>query len=993
MAKGYEVIRGGQGYSTTAPKKGDVIIKRIGGGVGGSGGGSSSSKTSIPSYDVKISGDSVFINGEGYSVPLSKQAEFIRQKTGGSGSSAQSAIEQAQKQQELNMIKESAKQQQIQQKLEELRRIEENRKKTEQLLNVQQQNKYSDVFLPSAQIKKLEEQEKSVAPVSRSSIDIARKEGNITSSQAISAGVYTLNQEIIKDYNIKSEEYKKQILSNVEKNYKDSINPLLNEREQLLNNLQNRVNQGYDIEKANKELKDFDIKLDNKNKQLVDSVNKQANEELKKWNETYLNTHGKANDKIMKSYVAWKTLQYKKEDIENFKKQGKEFINQFKKGATTSAVTISAVKGLGLIPKLAPVTSLLGKIGSKITGAGVAVATFGAGAVSSVISRGKLEQSYINQGFSKEEAKQLAKAESGLGFVQGQISSGGFMLGAISTAGAINYASNIGKLSLKQQEIARTAFAKNPEAIKMIQKKGILRESDIKLITKQNPNAQINVIKDGKEVTKLVKELKVGETIRYSKIGIDKTNLNPKEIKVINKLLKKIKGYQVTTTESANGLFSQETFASIKALKLREVKISKSTGRLKKDSGLFSGERIIQTYNRITPLKDRFIRIGGQNKIKSREFSIFKGKGEVINKGLFRNQKTNLFEQRIRKDLFNKGIWESSDITKPITKVRSEIVSRKTVMEIDILNKKRLLGLRKTNIFSDIGVRDTSRELNILKFSKQPRQIKTFNNVVPESFSIYSPKNKPISILNIEKSTPITITKPSYVGGEGGLLSESIYTQRGALYSRQISIPEPTLWNLKDISLGTISSLSTKSSPLILLPPKIKLAEDNLSFTKTSIKDKTKLTKVGLLDLRKPLLKERTSLITNHNLFQQQRVQQKQIQMTKQTQKLSLLSPKLLSTKYLPNPLLNQNLNYIPIIPFLGRIQTGGGQIGKKEKVLLFGSSEYNPSLGSILLNLKPKKVTKEEYKLLSKKKFSGLGLRPEIEVVNKKEKRGLRLF
>jgi len=59
-----------------------------------SGGGRSSRRT--PTYKtVKVDGNTVFINGKGFSVAPSLQANFIKQHTGGSGSSAQAAIKKA----------------------------------------------------------------------------------------------------------------------------------------------------------------------------------------------------------------------------------------------------------------------------------------------------------------------------------------------------------------------------------------------------------------------------------------------------------------------------------------------------------------------------------------------------------------------------------------------------------------------------------------------------------------------------------------------------------------------------------------------------------------------------------------------------------------------------------------------------------------------------------------------------------------------------------
>lgn len=101
----YEVIRGGQGYSTQTIQAGDIITKKLPSRKSG-GGGSSSPRTP----NVSVNGFSVTIDGTGYSVPIENQAEFIRQQTGGVGSSAQSAIAQAQKNAELLRQEQARKQ-------------------------------------------------------------------------------------------------------------------------------------------------------------------------------------------------------------------------------------------------------------------------------------------------------------------------------------------------------------------------------------------------------------------------------------------------------------------------------------------------------------------------------------------------------------------------------------------------------------------------------------------------------------------------------------------------------------------------------------------------------------------------------------------------------------------------------------------------------------------------------------------------------------------
>jgi len=85
------------GMTVRDTKRGDIVLttrspsaRRRGGG----GGGGSAPAPAVP--QVRIDGNSVFIDGQGFTVRPEDQASFIQQRTGGSGTSAQSAIQQAQ---------------------------------------------------------------------------------------------------------------------------------------------------------------------------------------------------------------------------------------------------------------------------------------------------------------------------------------------------------------------------------------------------------------------------------------------------------------------------------------------------------------------------------------------------------------------------------------------------------------------------------------------------------------------------------------------------------------------------------------------------------------------------------------------------------------------------------------------------------------------------------------------------------------------------------
>jgi hypothetical protein len=95
MAIGFEVERGGQGFSTLTPQLGDKIKKIITVPKSRSSSRRSSRKTS-PTVNYDPSKGTVLIDGVGYSVRPEDAASFIQSTTGGVGSSAQAAIKVAQ---------------------------------------------------------------------------------------------------------------------------------------------------------------------------------------------------------------------------------------------------------------------------------------------------------------------------------------------------------------------------------------------------------------------------------------------------------------------------------------------------------------------------------------------------------------------------------------------------------------------------------------------------------------------------------------------------------------------------------------------------------------------------------------------------------------------------------------------------------------------------------------------------------------------------------
>ena len=69
------------------------------------------------------------------------------------------------------------------------------------------------------------------------------------------------------------------------------------------------------------------------------------------------------------------------------------------------------------------------------------------------------------------------------------------------------------------------------------------------------------------------------------------------------------------------------------------------------------------------------------------------------------------------------------------------------------------------------------------------------------------------------------------------------------------------------------------------------------------------------------------------------------------------------------------------------RQKWGGGQRGTKQKTKSSFLPSYNPSLGSVLTGQKARQVTQKEFKLLSKKKYSGFESRGLIKIIPNKKK------
>lgn len=178
---------------------------------------------------------------------------------------------------------------------------------------------------------------------------------------------------------------------------------------------------------------------------------------------------------------------------------------------------------------------------------------------------------------------------------------------------------------------------------------------------------------------------------------------------------------------------------------------------------------------------------------------------------------------------------------------------------------------------------------------------------------------------------------------------------------------------------GSLTRVDTRTS----LMPSLILKEDVLVKEKTKMQTPV-INTARLLTIER--VKTKTAQVPAISTLQ---LLEQPLQLQQRAFIPSLITP----FKFAPRLDIPSTFFGMPILPNLGEIQTGGGGRSREERTGLFGKTKYNPSLGSVLLRTKAKKVTAKEYERLSGLKFSGLGLREQVEISNKKKKKGLGLL
>jgi len=782
-------------------------------------------------------------------------------------------------------------------------------------------------------------------------------------------------------------------------NYVSLANTTLND---YTNKLQNDINSGkISVSQAEKSLESLQTRL---NENIVSYSNKR-NEELKtigtaldkKWWDERGQYLDKSAGKIISSYRTLNILE--KANVPNIAIAT----------AGGFAVGVGAGAGLGILGTTAGAST------ASSVGKGLAIG-FG---LLAVRSGGKAVYSLSKQYSAGEISKGEFVATIGTGAVFAGASIGGAMAGGLTVKAITNY----GKLNAEEKAISERLLNRK-NSIEVTNVKGSITESQINQL-KISPTQKAN----------LLKQLKVGNSVQKVKININKAGLTPQEIKVANKLNLRGTGYQVTSNvgKSVTGYSSYNIktgrgLSRFNSQMTREV-TSLFTG--KSNKGNIAGLSVSEIR---TPAKRNILRFGDRSSINQARLELIKGKGTVKYSkeggNLIRYEYSKSSSKLLRADVYDsKGNWIKSNIkgqggVSESLRV-SKLYGEKGLLQGDLSTGR--INTRTTTIFKDVaGKGITGKESpSFFEYKKVPSRSTTrfvdsteISKVTDSGLlniqKIVSPKIIPkvpapqATLVSASKSTLFNAPAPAptYVGGEGGLLSQSIYSNEGSFVSGQADAQFVPALTTKQDSLLTGKSMLASQAEIKTL---------DLQADKLYIEPKFKQLFVQPKAISKQLFQEPQA----QQLFVQPQAQQIYLEsqaiskqlfnqpITKQVSKLEasqLTQLNLLASQVTPAtttpPIGIPGGVGLFVLPPLGSPKTGGGQRGTRQRTKSSFLPEYNPSLGSVLTGQKAKEVTQKEFKLLSKKKYSGFESRSPLQIVNKKsskkkkvKKRGLGLF
>lgn len=897
----------------------------------------------------------------------------------------------------------------------------------------------SDAFGPVSEVKRLQEKQKSVKPPTEASLRFLRgdtgyrESGGIREEVAEFREILTTNPQISAETanlalkGIKDQEVAKAYLEAQNNQIKiqqqsaqQNFNAKLQSQEVLdyKQRLQDRINSGEDVNKINKEWADYQDKIANE-------VNRKAEKDYDSWFKGYQEGEGKnIQQQALRDLIKFNSRYGAPRAKEILKDTIKPLVSGVAVGAGTSAV----IGGLGLFR--ARGLQVAKAIASKVVKTAASTPVIATGALAGIVTslgiQGKREKDLQRQyGFSKEEAQRIATLEGKSRLIKGTAEFAGFTAGAI--AGSTIVSSGLSQYKTMRVNIKKEEFIKELGQNPKLQekyftdanlKKGYIIKNiegaKVKIPISQSDVAKIYGAREGIVTERTSTSLGINEQLsienkikndkiiqmKANELGIDlDRGVNIAKLKreaftrlTHQKIGREENSWQVSVRSGneVRGLIFKET-ASGKITSVRPYR-----QQISPSQGTSLIESFKEAPRKETKKLDMDIEVSGETVGKSELFATkvkFTGSAQQEGKPL---RLTN-FDLAIAKikgraskaeSIFGKSretieeAMKSKRVIAIDTNVKPEITQVGSGRRVSLIKDIEIFGNKgsKETFIEKVKTRTPEKLIDILPPQKEAKGAKgksigvlRENNIKPTEgkknnegnslINLEKPKEEALQILQETAGTSlipeVKTPKSPDINLKAEVIKEAPKSESGRLFSMGFGIEESnkrqeSLFGLESNQMGEQLFVETNKN------------RESLFFAPESI----------------------FKISSKTSSAQQQQMMQQQINLQQPILPIKP-SPELKMKPIQPPPEGGLGLG-----GFLGELEVGGGQKGVNKGTSLFGGTKYSASLGSILLRRPKLRVTKSQAKKLAKETYSGLELRPELEIVGeKKPKKRKSLF
>lgn len=848
-------------------------------------------------------------------------------------------------------VQEVAKQEQIKRDIQQTQKSIESQKALERLgVATQQSSIKEEIFGAPSQLKYLKSQQKSVAPADLGKVSIEEIERRSTKNilgqrpkdyiepkvaEKIISQKYTAEINKVRERDLKRKadyilEQKRQEIANFQQTE-------LNDAQKIYSYLQDKVNSGeMGVEEANKRLKEAGLETKDRVNQFIDKKNTELQKEIDLADKEWQETRGKQLEKQLGTLIgSYRGLVIAKSA------SIPKVASVAGVGVATSVV---AGVGLGLLGATAgaETASVVG------TGLGIGTGILATGATGARVYN--LYQAKITGKISKDEF--TASLATGGAYLSAGVA--GAMAGGLIVKAITDYS----YLNKEEQKIANRLLERE-SATKITTKKGYLTEAEVRALKLS-----------ATEKAELLAQIKTGNSIQKVRVELNDRGLTPAELKVMKKLNFKGTGYQVVSKKGdisyGGSLYETSAGRGIARIDSGLKREVTSVFKGKAEAGLFKG--IQYTEVKQPSVREKIIKIGGEDlsiPIEKRlELIKSAGKTKYLKEGesWIRVKAGQTKTKLIGREVFKGGELINTDIKSPLGTSKAIRISRAEAVSLGLDVRPPYAKATKKVFFKDVA--------SVSYAGQEPKPLFTFEKTSSR----------------VMKGFGADIGKGDFNRGTGAVLET-----RQVLDTTLIT-PKPE-GALLTTAKSSLSGLSFKSQFSAVIPIQRPIETTKLiEPTETKRIEKQKLTQeLGLI----PKQKESTyKSVLAPKQISIMKEQERTLIIPKQTAPLiEKVKPKeeSLISQIQPFPFqstITTELTAKPIFPnkWSSGIGVGGGEKGAKKRTGIFGGTTYTPSLGSVLLRTPKKKVTKAQLKALGKKTYSGLGLRPQVEVIENRK-------